>query len=144
MKGGSSRTQEIFAPYAPPTKEEQVAMANGQGPADPSVLEMLAQHADQQADFGEWHYGHLTAQRLRLLAHMLEKQQDIGQEERERLHRVIADLAQQVDEVGQDGEDGAELVIRFEYDGPGVVQIGELHVLVSLLAGSDEQEGAAG
>lgn len=119
----------------PLEKAEQIAMANEQGPADGTVLERLAEYADRQADIGEWHVGHLTAQRLRLLKEQIEQQPDIAQEERDRLHRTIADLAQQVDEMDQEGEDtgAVELVIHFQADGPGVLQIGDLHLMVSLL-----------
>lgn len=128
-----------FGAYAPPSKEEQIVEANTRGPADEGTLERLAQFADQQADFGEWHYGHLTAQRLRLLAHQLESQQEMGQEERLRLQRTIADLAQQVDEAAQEGRD-IDLTLRFVADGPGLVQIGELHLMVSLLVEAEGKE----
>lgn len=138
---GSNRSQ--FGEYRPETKEEQIARANEYGPANETVLEQLAAYAEFQADAGEWHYGHVTAQRLRLLAQTLEQQPNIGHEERERLHRTIADLTQQVDEANQAEPDSGpvELVIRFSNDGPGTVQIGELHVMVSLLAGLEEGEG---
>lgn len=130
-----------FGKYAPPSKAEQIAKANQQGPADEGTLERLAQFADQQDDFGDWHYGHLTAQRLRLLAQQLEAQQEMGQEERLRLHRTIAYLAEQVDAAAQEGQD-IDLTLRFVSDGPGLVQIGELHVMVSLLVEAEGKEDA--
>jgi hypothetical protein len=143
MKASKGSTSSRVSDCGPPNKAEQLAMAQDRGPADENVLENLAQYADRQADIGEWHYGYVTAQRLRLLAQMLEKQQEIGQEERQRLHRTIADLAQQVDEAAQDGQN-IELVFRFELDGPGTVQIGGLHLMVSLLADIGRKDGATG
>lgn len=138
---GSNRSQ--FGEYSPETKAEQIARANEYGPADETVLEQLAEHAEYQTDVGKWHYGYVTAQRLRLLAETLKQQPNIGHEEREQLHYTIADLAEQVDEANRAEPDSGpvELVIRFSNDGPGTVQIGELHLMVSLLAGIEEKDG---
>jgi hypothetical protein len=127
-----------FAPYAPPSKVEQEEMANRLGAADGFVLEGLAQHADYQADIGEWHYGHLTAKRLRLLAEQLEKEQTIGSEERAGLHRTIADLAQQVDEATESGED-IDLTIRFELVNNGSQPV-SLSGFFTLLAATEGKE----
>lgn len=134
-------TERVFSDFAPPSKAEQIALGNQMGPSDEGALERLAEYADYQSDIGEWHYGHVTAQRLRLLAKQLDEQhQEIGHEERERLHRIIADLTQQIDEAAREGQD-IDLTIRFELDGPGMVQIGELHLMVSLLVETDGQDG---
>jgi hypothetical protein len=148
MKSTNGSSKSRFGDYAPPSnappsKEEQITLANAMGPTDEGALERLAQFADQQADFGEWHYGHVTAQRLRLLAESLARQEGLGQEERTRLHRVIADLTQQVDEAAKEGQD-IDLTIRFEQDGPGMIQIGELHLMVDLLVEVEGQEGETG
>lgn len=118
--------------FAPDPKEQQIAMANQLGSADATELEKLAQYADYQSDIGEWHYGYVTAQRLRLLGAELERQH-IGQSERDRLHRTIADLSQQVEELTEDEDVTVELVFTFVSDGPATLSVGDFHLVLSLL-----------
>ena len=60
-----------FAPYAPPSKAEQIEMARQRGPADVRELEKDALFISMRAEAGRWEYGHLHAERLRLLAQVL-------------------------------------------------------------------------